>query len=84
MKINKNIAISDNGFVFNPNTGESFSVNQLGVDIINQLKNDETLDKITEEIITKYSVDEATAEKDLSDFIGLLQHHSLIESNEKK
>ncbi|MEI8201626.1 MAG: PqqD family protein [Bacteroidota bacterium] len=84
MKINKNIAISDNGFVFNPNTGESFSVNQLGVDIINLLKNDESLDKITEEIINKYTVDEATAEKDLSDFISLLQHHSLIEANEKK
>jgi hypothetical protein len=79
MKINKNIALSDNGFVFNPNTGESFSVNQLGIDIINHLKNDDSLDKITEEIINKYNVDETTAEKDLADFIGILQHHALIE-----
>ena len=80
MKINKNIALSDNGFVFNPNTGESFSVNQLGIDIINQLKNDQTIEAIVEEIVNKYSVDEATAEKDIFDFIGILQHHSLIEA----
>ena len=84
MKINNNIALSDNGFVFNPNTGESFSVNQLGIDIINQLKNDITLEKVAEEIIKKYNVDEATAEKDLYDFIGILQHHSLIETANEK
>ena len=38
MQINKNIAISDSGFVFNPSTGDSFSTNQVGLEIIRLLK----------------------------------------------
>ena len=40
MKIKKNIAISDSGFIFNPSTGESFTVNPIGVEIITLLKED--------------------------------------------
>ena len=38
MKINRNLAISENGFVFNPTTGDSFSVNEIGALIINEIK----------------------------------------------
>ena len=31
MKIRENLAVSDNGFVFDPETGESFTVNEVGV-----------------------------------------------------
>jgi len=34
MKIRPNIAISENGFIFNPDTGESFTVNPIGREII--------------------------------------------------
>ena len=38
MKIKKDIAVSDSGFIFNPATGESFNVNVTGAAIINHLK----------------------------------------------
>jgi hypothetical protein len=38
MRIRKNIAISENGFIFNPLTGDSFSVNETGIFIIQKLK----------------------------------------------
>jgi hypothetical protein len=38
MNINKNIAISDSGFIFNPSSGDSFSTNQVGLEIIRLLK----------------------------------------------
>ena len=34
MKIKKNIALSDTGFVFNPGNGDSFSVNPIGLEIL--------------------------------------------------
>jgi hypothetical protein len=82
MKINKNIAISDTGFVFNPLNGESFSVNPIGVEIVNFLKEDKSFEEIMKAILVKYSVDEATIEKDYYDFVGILKHHNLIDTNE--
>jgi hypothetical protein len=38
MRIRKNIAISENGFIFNPLTGDSFSVNETGIFIIQKTK----------------------------------------------
>ena len=33
MKIKTNIALSDSGFLFNPSTGDSYSVNPIGQEI---------------------------------------------------
>lgn len=83
MKINKNIAISDSGFVFNPVNGESFSVNPIGAEIIDLMKSDKTFDEIQNTMKAKYNVEEATIEKDYFDFIGLLKQHNLIDANEE-
>ena len=83
MKINKNIAISDTGFVFNPLNGESFSVNPIGVEIFGLMKEDKSFEIILKTILAKYNVEEATFEKDYFDFIGILKHHNLIEKNEQ-
>ena len=34
MKLKKNIATSESGFVFNPSTGDSFSLNTIGAEIL--------------------------------------------------
>ena len=38
MKLNKNIAISETGFVFDPATGDSYSLNPVASDIMQLLK----------------------------------------------
>ncbi len=83
MKINKNMAISDTGFVFNPVNGESFSVNPIGIEIIDMMKEDKSFEEILKTMLAKYNVEEATFEKDYFDFISILQHHNLIETNEE-
>ena len=80
MNINKNIAVSDSGFVFNPTTGESYSVNPIGVEIIEMLKQEKTLDEINQNLIERYNADIVTIDKDVSDFISLLKQYSLIEN----
>ena len=79
MKIRENLAVSENGFVFDPKTGESFTVNEVGVEIINQLKKTSNLDEILKNIETEYEVDRFTLEKSVNDFIKMMQEFNLME-----
>ncbi|HNY63385.1 MAG TPA: PqqD family protein [Bacteroidales bacterium] len=78
MKVRKNIAISENGFIFNPLTGDSFSVNETGVFILQKLKEEETIEAILQSLMDEYELDAHTAEKDLNDFVSMLKSYQLI------
>lgn len=81
MKIKKNIAVSASGLIFNPDTGESFTVNPMGAEMINYLKDGRGQQEIADLIFEKYSIDKATFEKDFEDFLGLLANYSLVEND---
>lgn len=83
MRLRKNVAVSEAGLLFNPVTGESFSVNPIGVEIINLMREEKNEDYISKFILEKYSTDKATFEKDYHDFIGILEHNNLLEKNEE-
>jgi hypothetical protein len=80
MRLKNNIATSDSGFVFNPYTGESYSMNPIASEILVLLKAGKSKDEIEEEILERYHVDAATFEKDYADFEGMLNHFRLIEN----
>lgn len=82
MQINKNIAISDSGFIFNPSSGDSFSTNQVGLEIIHLLKKGKNKEEIISTIVTKFSTDKPTLEKDLGDFFLMLRSYQLLEEND--
>ncbi|RLD88817.1 MAG: PqqD family protein [Bacteroidetes bacterium] len=82
MTIKNDIAISDSGFVFAPGTGESFTVNPIGAEIIQMLKEEKSVEQISERMLEKYNTDATTVEKDVNDFISMLRHFSLIEMND--
>ncbi len=82
MTIKNDIAISDSGFVFAPGTGESFTVNPIGAEIIQMLKEEKSVEQISERMLEKYNTDATTVEKDVNDFISMLRHFSLIETND--
>ena len=69
MKIKRNIALSDSGFVFYPSTGDSFSTNPIGLEIIKMLKENKTKDDIKKHVLNTYMTDEATFEKDFMIFL---------------
>jgi len=79
MNINKNVAVSDSGFVFNPTTGESFSVNPIGNEIIELLKAGKTIDQISQSILDNYNTEMDVLEKDIYEFFELLKQYSLVE-----
>ncbi|MDY0343541.1 MAG: PqqD family protein [Lentimicrobium sp.] len=82
MKINKDLAISENGFLFNPATGESFTANPMAFEIISMLKEGQRSEKIIEWATQHYLVEKSTVEKDLHDFFGLLRLHQLSVEND--
>ena len=82
MKVNKNLAISENGFVFNPATGDSFSVNELGVYIVNLIKEGKSKTEIIDCIAEEYAAERSNIERDFNEFINALDTHQLIDSND--
>lgn len=78
MKLKKNIATSEDGFIFNPGTGDSFSTNEIGSDIISMLKDEQALPSIIASICQKYDVDQPQFEKDLDDFIAQLKDYNIL------
>lgn len=80
MKIRKNIAISETGFLFNPLTGDSFSTNTVGLDVIQLLKEGKSLNELTTFITNKYAVEASEFEKDLEDFSLQLRDSQVVEN----
>jgi hypothetical protein len=78
MKITEEIKISDNGFVFNSNTGDSFNLNPIALELIKQIKEDKDFESIRHDMLEKFDVDDLTLEKDFYEFCALLQHHQII------
>jgi hypothetical protein len=84
MKIGKNLALSDSGFVFNPSNGDSFSANPIGMEIIKMLKEGNTLSAIRASLLQQYEVDEPTVDRDCQDFVSTLSKFKLTEKDEKE
>lgn len=76
--IKKNIATNEFGFVFNPATGDSFSSNPVAADIINLMKEGNSLTDIKKSLFDKYDIDKLTLEKDVDEFMNLLKENNLL------
>lgn len=83
MKIKKNIALSDSGFIFDPSSGNSFTTNPIGLQIIQLLKQGKSQEEIEKEIREEYAVDATTFERDFFDFAGVLSRLKLTEEDAK-
>ncbi len=83
MLLNKNIAVSDSGFIFNPSSGDSFSANAIGLEIIRILREGKSKEDLIKEISEKYAIDSSTAEKDIQDFLQTLSSYQLIQQYEQ-
>jgi hypothetical protein len=79
MKLKKNIATSEAGLIFNPGTGDSFSVNNIGIEILALLKDDKSHQEIISYISSRYDVERKQIEKDMDDFVSQLTDYNLLD-----
>ena len=77
MKIRKNIALSDSGFLFNPSTGDSYSVNPTGQRIIRLFQDEKSEEEVIKSVVDEYMIDKDTVEKDVYDFKNMLKSYKL-------
>ncbi|RPI17479.1 MAG: PqqD family protein [Ignavibacteriae bacterium] len=80
MKINKKIAISESGFVFNPTTGDSYSLNPIAAEILDMLKKDLSEDEITDALLEKYDVTASVLHRSIDEFIDTLKEMKILEN----
>jgi hypothetical protein len=80
MNIKKNIATSENGFVFNPATGDSFSANETAAEILLAMKNGETEQQIKQKLLDKYEVSQEQISRDWADWIQQLKEANLLDA----
>jgi hypothetical protein len=82
MIIRANIALSENGFVFNPTTGDSFTMNKTGKEVLVLIKEGKNISQIADLLGDKYDVDRITLERYLEDFVNELASNNLLEEQE--
>lgn len=79
LKIKSNIATSENGFIFNPATGDSFLGNSIASEILMLMKNGEATNEIKKNLLQKYEVSPEQLERDWEDWMLQLKEANLIE-----
>jgi hypothetical protein len=79
MQIKKNIAVSESGFVFNPTSGDSYSINEVGREILAYLGEHKSPEEITSLMTDSYDIDTASFEKYFYDFISMLRQFELLD-----
>lgn len=77
MQIAQEVKISDNGFVFNSKTGDSFNLNPTGLELIKMIAEGKDFEAIQQSFLQRYDIDELNFEKDFYEFCALLKHHEL-------
>jgi hypothetical protein len=78
MKIDPNIALSETGFLFHAATGDSYSVNPVGLKILELIRKGEDAEGIIGGLTAEFDVTPAQAEEDLDDYIQFLKQLKII------
>jgi hypothetical protein len=81
MKLKPNIAISESGFIFNPSTGDSFTTNEIGLEILRLLRDESDKENIVSHLHQHFAADEQSIDRDLVDFIMMLESYQLLKSD---
>ncbi len=75
----RSLATSETGFVFDPSTGHTFTVNSTGLAILGLLKDGIALDAIEKQLAAQFDVEpQEDLRRDLQDFIAELRSLGLV------
>ena len=72
------LAVSDNGFIFDPATGHSYTTNEVGIRFLKLIKDGLDKDQLTSQIVSEYDVSEDEIDIDYNEFIDNLKANFLI------
>jgi hypothetical protein len=74
-----NLAISDNGFVFDPTTGYSYNTNEMGFFLLKMMEEGFDREEIIARIMDEYEVSRDNLERDMDFFQLQMKSLGLME-----
>jgi hypothetical protein len=75
----QNLAMNDNGFIFDPNTGYSYTSNETGILILKLLAEGKEKEAIKARLLAEFEVNEDNFESDFEHFMLMLEALALVE-----
>lgn len=72
------LAINEEGFIFDPTTGQAFTSNSIGLQILEYLKSGKEDSEIVALLTEEYEVTQQEADRDVSDFLEQLRKNKLL------
>lgn len=72
------LAISPAGFVFDPRTGVTYTLNQTGRTIIEGLRDGDGLDELIQRLEDAFDTDDSDLRRDVFEYVRLLREHGLL------
>jgi len=75
----QNLAMNDNGFIFDPNTGYSYTCNETGLYILKEMATGKEKAAIREQIMADYDVSEDNFNSDYEHYLLMLEALNLVE-----
>lgn len=78
MKVNKNIAVSESGFLFDSMSGDSYSLNPIAAEIIAMLREQKSPEDIKKSLFEKYEVTQTVLDKSVDEYIFTLKKLNIV------
>jgi hypothetical protein len=72
------LALSDNGFAFDPCSGATFTINATGVCVLQALKEGLSREAIGARLAARFDAGAADVVRDVDDFMALLRQHGIV------
>lgn len=79
----RQLALNDEGFIFNPTTGDSFMTNKTGLFILKALQQGKVFEELVPLLVEKYQISPEDSQEDLGDFQRELERMNLITGRRK-
>ena len=77
----RDLAISDSGFVFDPCSGATFTLNAAGLAVLLALREGLSLSGIVARLGERFESTSPEAREDVLDFVQMLRPHGLVQAD---
>jgi len=75
----RDLAVSDSGFVLDPRTGHTFTLNETGLLVLRSLKDGAAVYQVVDRLESEFEVDpDDNIHRDVEDFIANLREFGLV------
>lgn len=79
----RELALSDTGFVFDPTSGATFTVNAAGLCVLRAMKEGLSRPAIAAQLRERFEVRGGDVERDIDEFAALLRQHGLVRAEDE-